>query len=238
MGTQELIDKIKSKGYWRIEIRPTKFEKLRVPTLGETQKLVKSCIVSLRGWDYPHWNQDTVQNMEDWVESWVDWEYFMEYWRFYQSAKFIHLFALHEDYMNMEEVLPRTYPPRPVHAGYLGFDSTVLQMTEIFEFAARLANNGILGPKAFISVGMHNVRDYQLIALDQTRLHFGLFSNYIHASEQPIVIETEIPEQELVTKPDEYALDYMINIFERFQWNNPPRQVFSEVQKKLRERRL
>ncbi|MBA7587009.1 hypothetical protein ES708_29019 [subsurface metagenome] len=238
MNQQGLIEKIKSKGYWRVAIRPTTFNKLHVPTLGEVQKLVQSCIVSLRGWDYPHWNQDTVQNMEDWVESWVDWKYFIEYWRFYQSGQFTHLFALHEDYMNMSDILPQNDPPRPSHTGYLGFDSTVLTLTEIFEFAARLANKGILGPKAFISVGVHNIRDYQLIALDRTRLHFGLFSNYVHASEHPIVIEKEIPEQELVAKPDEFALDYAINIFERFQWSNPPRQVFSEYQKKLRERRL
>lgn len=238
MNTQELIDKIKSKGYWRVEIRPTIFNKLRVPTLGEAQKLVQSCIVSLRGWDYPHWNQDTIQNIEDWVESWVDWKYFIEYWRFHQSGQFIHLFALHEDYMNGSNLLPRTYPPRPSHAGYLGFDSTVFQVTEIFEFAARLANKGILGSKVFISVGMHNIRDYQLIALDRTRSHFGLYSNYVHVFESPIVIEKEITEQKLVARPDEFALDFVVNLFERFQWNDPPRQVFSEDQKRLRERRL
>jgi hypothetical protein len=238
MSTQELIEKIKKKGYWRVEIRPTAFNKLRVPTLGEAQKLVQSCIVSFRGWDYPHWAQDTIQNVEDWVESWVDWKYFIEYWRFYQSGQFTHLFGLREDYEDVSDLLPQTSPPQPSHAGYLGFDSAVLQVTEIFEFAARLANKGILNPKAFISVGVHNIRDYQLIALDRTRLHFGLFTNYVHASESPIVIEREISEQELVSKPDEFALDYVIHIFELFQWNNPPRQVLSEYQKKLREGRL
>jgi hypothetical protein len=235
MNTQELIDKIKSKGYWRVEIRPTKFDKLRVPTLGGVQKLVQSCIVSLRGWDYPHWNQDTVQNMEDWVESWVDWKYFIEYWRFYQSGQFTHLFALHEDYMNTEEVLPIRYPPRPKRAGYLGFISTTYQITEIFEFAARLANKGVLGPQAFISVSLHNVKDHQLAAFDASRF---LRDDFVYSADTPIVIEREIPEQELVAKPDEFALDYVINIFERFQWSDPPRQVLGEDQKKLRERRL
>lgn len=235
MNTQELIDKIKSKGYWRVEIHPTIFNKLRVPTLGEAQKLVQSCIVSLRGWDYPHWNANTVRNMSDWVESWEDWQYYIEYWRFYQSGQFVHLFALHEDYMNMEEVLPTRYPPRPKRAGYLGFVSTTYQVTEIFEFAARLANKGMLNPKASISISLHNIRDHQLATWSGSR---HLPDNYVYPADTPIVIEREIPEQELVAKPDEFALDYVINIFERFQWNNPPRQVFSEDQKKLRERRL
>jgi hypothetical protein len=235
MNTQELINKIKSKGYWRVEIRPTKFEKLRIPTLGEVQKIVQSCVVSLRGWDYPHWNQDTVQNIGDWVESWVDWEYFIEYWRFYQSGQFIHHFALHEDHMNMEKVLPIHYPPRPKRAGYLGFVSATYQVTEIFEFAARLANKDMLSPRAFISVSLHNIKDHQLATWGGRRF---LEDSFVYSADTPIVIEREIPEQELVAKPDEFALDYVINIFEHFQWNNPPRQVLGEDQKKLRERRL
>jgi len=235
MNTPELIERIKAKGYWRVEIRPTIFERLRVPALGEVQKLVQSCIVSLRGWDYPYWNQDTVQNMEDWVESWVDWKYYIEYWRFYQSGQFIHLFALHEDYMNMEEVLPTRYPPRPKRAGYLGCVSAICQVTEIFEFAARLVNKGMLSPKAFVSVGLHNIKDHQLATFDASRF---LGDNYVYSADAPIIIEREIPEQELVAKPDEFALDYVINIFERFQWSNPLRQVLSEDQKRLRERRL
>ena len=64
---------MKSRGYWRVEIRPTKFDKLRIPTLSKAQEVIQSCIVTLRGWDYPHWNPNNVQNMEDWVEAWEDW---------------------------------------------------------------------------------------------------------------------------------------------------------------------
>lgn len=235
MSTQELIKKIQSKGYWRVEIRPTIFNKLHVPTLGEAQKIVKSCIVSLRGWDYPHWNQNTIQNMQDWVESWVDWDHFIEYWRFYQSGQFIHLFAIHEDHMNMEEILPISYPLKTKHAGYLGFVSALYQVTEIFEFAARLSNKGIFSPKAFISISLHNIKDHQLVTYGGSRF---LRNDYVHSTDTPILIEQEISDQDLVSKSDEFALDYIVNIFERFQWNNPPRQAFSEDQKKLREHRL
>jgi len=235
MNTQEIINKVESKGYSRVEMRPTKFDRLRISTLGEVQKLIKSCIVSLRGWDYPHWNQDVVQNIGDWVESWVDWRYFIEYWRFYQSGQFIHYFALHEDHMNMEEVLPICYPPRPKRVGYLGFLSATYQVTEIFEFAARLANKGMLSPRAFISISLNNIRDHQLVTWSGSR---HLPDNYVYSANTPIVIEREISEQELVSKSDEFALDYVINIFERFQWNNPPRQVLGEDQKRLRGHKL
>lgn len=233
MSTEQLLNKIKSKGYWRVEIRPTKFEKLRIPTFGEVQQLVRSCIVSWRGWDYPHWNQDTVRNIDEYVESWEDWERELEYWRFYRSGKFIHLIGL-QDYTDMDKALPKHHPPRPKRAGYLNFVSAIYQVTEIFEFAARLANKDILRPSASISIGLYNIKDHELASFGSGRLH----GNYVYTASDPIVIEKEIPQLELVSTPDEFALDFVVDIFERFQWNNPPRQVLSEDQKRLRERRL
>lgn len=218
-----------------VEIRPTRFDKLRIPTFSKAQEIVQSCIVTLRGWDYPHWNPNNVQNMEDWIEASEDWGEYIEYWRFYRSGKFIHVFALHEDYIDMEKALPIRYPQRPKRAGYLGFISATYQVTEVFEFAARLANKGALDPKAFVSIGLHSVKDHQLIAFDTSRF---LGDDYVYTSDGPIVIEKEIPEQDLIAKPDEFALDYIVEIFERFQWNNPPRQVLSEDQKKLRTFKL
>ena len=83
----QLINKIKTKGYWRVEIRPTKFEKLRIPTLSQARKIVESCAVLWRGWDYPHFHETTVQNRSDWVESWVDWQQYLEYWQFYHVCQ-------------------------------------------------------------------------------------------------------------------------------------------------------
>jgi len=231
MNTEQLLQKIKSRGYWKVEIRPTKFDKLRIPTLSKTQEVIQSCVVTLRGWDYPHWNHKNIQNMEDWVDAWEDWEEFIEYWRFYRSGKFIHVFALNEDYVDMKKILPLRDPPRPKREGYLGFISTTYRVTEIFEFAARLANKGVLNPKIFVSIGLYNIKDHQLATFDMNRF---LSDDYVYTTDVPIIIEKEISEQDLVANPDKFALDYIVEIFERFQWNNPPRQVLSEDQKKLR----
>jgi len=235
MSEEELINKIESKGYWRVEIRPTIFEKLRIPTFSQAQELAQSCVVLWRGWDYPHWNAKTVRNMSDWVESWEDWENEIEYWRFYRSGQFVHLFALHEDLIDVDKILPQRYPPRSPRNGYVSFLSTTYLVTEIFEFAARLANKDILRPSAFISIGLYNIKDHELVSFDFNRhLHDG----YVYVGDDPIIIEKEIPQQELVTNPDDFALDFIIEIFERFNWNNPPRQILAEDQRRLRERRL
>lgn len=235
MNEEQLLERIRSKGYWRVLIRPTSFEKLRIPTLGEVRQLVQSCIVYWRGWDYPHWNSDSVRNMADWVESSEDWDAHLEYWRFYRSGQFIHLFALHEDHMDVDKVLPIRYPPRPKRAGYVSTISTIFTLTEILEFAARLSNKGVLRPSALISVGLYNMKDHQLATFNSSRF---MPDSYVYNESEPIVIEREVPQQQLVATPDEFALDFVVEIFERFNWNRPPRQAFKEDQKRLRERRL
>lgn len=232
MSEEDVTNKIKSRGYWRVEIRPTSFEKLRIRTFSQARELVQSCIVLWRGWDYPHWNARTVRNMHDWVESWEDWEHEIEYWRFYRSGQFVHLFALREAYRN---ILPKRYPPRPPRTGYVSFLSTTYQVTEILEFAARLANKGILRPSAFISIGLHNIKDHELASFSASRF---LPDGYVYTTDDPIIIEEEVPQQKLATNPDDLALNFITEIFERFNWDNPPRNMLAEDQKRLRERRL
>lgn len=235
MNTKEIIDKIKLKGYWRVVIRPTQFEKLLIHSFSDIRKIVQDCSVSLRGWDYPHFDQQTVRNMEDWVEASIDWEHIIEYWRFYRSGQFIHLFGLHEDQFDFTTVLPRRSPPRKARAGYVVFTSITYQITEIYEFASRLANKGFLGSNIFISIELHNVTDYELVSVS-----FGRFlrDGYVHNDDNPIIIGREISAQDLITKSDDLAREYIIEMFERFQWNDPSREVIKEDQKKLKERRL
>lgn len=235
MSTEELINKIKSKGYWRVEIRPTVFDRFRIPTFSKVQELVQSCTVHWRGWDYPHWNTGTVQNMSDWVESSEDWGHHIEYWRFYRSGQLVHLFAAHEDHMDVESMLSIRYPPRPKRSGYLGTISTTYLLTEILELSARLANKDVLRPSAFISIGLYNMGDHQLEPFKANRF---FPDNYVFTTNTPIVIEKEIPQNELISNYDDFALDFVVEIFEHFNWNNPPRQTLSEDQKRLRQRRL
>ena len=98
MNTETLLNKIKSRGYWMVEIRPTKFDKLRIPTLSKAQEIIQSCIVTLRGWDYPHLSHRDTERTQgvNWVASWADFMGHLEYWRFYQSTQFLHLFSIRE----------------------------------------------------------------------------------------------------------------------------------------------
>ena len=86
-----------------------------------------------------------------------------------------------------------------------------------------------------VSVQLHNMGDHQLEMFQFSRL---LFREYVRTSNDPIVFEREISENELISDADRLGLDLAIEVFENFNWDNPPRQVFAEDQRKLREKRF
>jgi len=47
MNSDELLKKIHSEGYWRVNIRPTRFEKERIGSLAECKEVVEACQVQL-----------------------------------------------------------------------------------------------------------------------------------------------------------------------------------------------
>jgi hypothetical protein len=98
-----------------------------------------------------------------------------------------------------------------------------------------LANKNILHPSAFISIGLHNIKDHELVSFNASRF---MPDGYVYVTDEPIIMEKEISQQELVTNPDNLALNFIVEIFERFNWSNPSRKILAEDQKRLRERRL
>ena len=49
-----VLNKIRSRGYWRVVIRPTTFQEHRVPRYADLFPIIEKNSVQLRGWDYPH----------------------------------------------------------------------------------------------------------------------------------------------------------------------------------------
>lgn len=214
-----LLGKIHSTGYWRINIRPTRFQPDRIPSLSQCRDIIKEVKVSLRGWDYPHIDQRELLSGQDWIESRTDWMSHIEYWRFYQSAQFIHHLSCRED---------ADRPSRKV----LSMLGTLYTTTEVLLFASRLASKNLLEPAAQISI--------KLLGMDGRLLDEPgrvLSREYIARVDEITfdkVIETEL----LIATSSEIALDATVSIFERFNWEYPSRQVLVEDQRKLLERRL
>ena len=136
--TSGLLDLIKSRGHWRVEIRPTRFVPNRVERIAELYPLVERLSVRFRGWDYPHMDSRNGPHIDkDWVGQEFAWAHYKEIWRLYQSGKFIHVFALSEDWRDESDVWPAPPGWNPVidlhyglhtHAQWLAYEGIHLAL--------------------------------------------------------------------------------------------------------------
>jgi hypothetical protein len=226
---EELRAKIKSTGYWDITIRPTEFDRARVGTLGDCWDLVASSSVSWRGWDYPHVEIRGRELGDSWVQGSVDWDSYghLEIWRLWQSGQFKHLFACGEDYHKITHRAPAPGGP------YLLWVSAMLTLTEIFEFARRLAAKEILGGDVLIQVALHNMANR---ALTYWSFDDHLGREYL-GTLNSITYEVTVSPEALMSSSSHLAVDAAIHVYERFGWLNPPRRLIEDKQKVLLDRR-
>jgi len=233
---EKLLAEIKSQGYWRVEIHSTEYQDNRLPSRAAMQNLLSNATVSLRGWPYPYFNaKGTVYN-DKWLESQVEWSYYREYWRLYESGQWLHYTGLSGARMTREELFAGRLPLPPQHAGYLHVRGDILYtLTEIFHFAVGLAHGGILDPTAFMSIQLHNTRDYMLF--ESPNRFFP--HEYVNQSGRLIEQQKSITVGQLAAIADEVALKMAIKVFSVFGWVPGEAAVrnLSEDQKKLVERR-
>lgn len=239
MTTQSPSEVVRSGPFWRVLIRPASFVPERIKTLKECWELVESCRVALRGWDYPHVDRENRENGSDWIASWVSFGRHQEYWRFFQSAQFVHVFSFEEDAIRKkaEERAQESIDWRPdgfQASGYLEVNWTTFRITEIFEFASRLGQRGLMGDAVSITISMNQVRDRVLFVMDPMRAWWGFYA----ATQDVLEKSWSFSRESLMGNTVELALDAVFWFFERFGWMDPPREVFSNDQKKLLERRL
>lgn len=224
--------------HWRVVIRPTVFVEDRIRTLGKCWNLMESSRVSLRGWDYPHVDSQNRANGVDWIESWCKFRVHQEYWRLYQSGQFLHLFSFKED-LQRDKAEARARDDIQISSnfqpsGYLDVVSTLWTITEIFEFAARLAEKEVLDASAIVQIGMIGVKNRVLFTWDADRVWWRLYA----ANQESLSNEWPVETSQLLAESSELALSAAEWFFERFQWTNPPRNILRNDQERLLKRRF
>ncbi|MCE5314034.1 MAG: hypothetical protein ABFD49_07165 [Armatimonadota bacterium] len=162
------IHDLKSGAHWRVVVRPDDFDSGRISELAKCEHIVASSQVNWRGWPYPFFDSSALQIGSDWIACFGELNPYREYWRYYQSGQFAHLFGFREEWYQKEaEIAAETtktfwhngYEPQ----GYLDLTMTINTITEIFEFAARLAISNELGDNAHIKIELVNAKDRLLI---------------------------------------------------------------------------
>jgi hypothetical protein len=229
----DILQKIKTRGYWEVNIRPNEFMDNRIESLGKCKEIIRELAVELRGWDYPHY--DTKQHPTsgiNYVEQSSDWQDKIEFWRYYQSGQFVHYFGIWEDWQDQRTLWGNRLTNKS--GEILHIFSALFHFTEIYEFASRLALKGLLGKSCKISITLHGTKGRTLVMLDPGRILDGIYQSTLELIPHDVSITTD----NLVAKVAELAMDHTVWVFQRFNWDNVPRGVLQEEQKNLIERRL
>jgi hypothetical protein len=231
MTSDEALDRIRSRGHWRINVRPSGFDHTRIPRISDLVDAVASARVDLRGWPYPYFDQSEPPTiLTDHIQQVVSWGTHHELWRFYQSAQFIHLFAMREDWWD-----PKAGEPNLKSGSTLSLQGTLFTLTEVFLFAARLAEIFALGPEVTVSYKLVDLGGRQLQTFAPNRVPLGPYRRTaaeLHEFGQDVTRPAEF----LMANAGEIAVDEAIKVYERFTWV-PARENVAEDQRHFLERR-
>jgi hypothetical protein len=156
----ELIDKIRQVGHWRVNIRPNR-RLVDELSFQQCTDLVTRKRVSIRGWDFPHLStrndeQTGFANIDNYIEHWIEWDMFLEFWRMYKSGQFLTYKALNRDVLAGENYDSNNSEFHVVDAIYT--------VSEFVEFAQRLVDSNLLGSRVSISVSLLNASNRRLVA--------------------------------------------------------------------------
>lgn len=153
----------------------------------------------------------------------------IEHWTLFRSGQFVYNFALAEQFIGTE-----VWRTSPIHfvpsAGkkYINIDRTIITVSLIFEFAARMAYYQILVPAADIEIELHDVDGRELSYMQSGR---SLDRPYWCKTEN-VTIRRTVSTDELSSQARELALDASLDLFAAFGWK-PSKDLLREDQDRI-----
>lgn len=228
-----IIEKIKSRGYWRILFQPLTYKE-QIGELRDCKKIVERNAVLVRGWDFPHIPRREGDDTDllpgnNYYEGWVDWSHHKELWRFFQSCQFISFRGFWEDWSDEEIIRPE---PRS-DIKRLGVLTTIYQVAEIYEFLSGLAREGIYREGVKVSITLFDTEHRELWLEDRSR---APFMDTRRTGALNVDYNKEYSETKLKENSIELSTDAILYIFHRFEWE-PSKDHIRKEQEELFKRR-
>ncbi len=223
----EAKTKIQTRGNWEIVMRPVKYAAKRVENILALEEILRGARVSIRGWDFPHFSQESRATTvaDDSIAQSVSWDAYNEVWQFYQSGQLRHLSGLTEDWRTSGGFVPATSNWQP--GKFLGIERTIYRMMETFILAGRLAGTPAGAEQMYIRATLHGLQNREL-----EPSHDMIPPVVPHVSSLPeIRFDGEFDRGDLTRAPTDFALRWSQELFRRFHWDAP-----MDVLKALAER--
>jgi hypothetical protein len=220
---QTLAEKIKTKGYWAITIRPAQFREAHIPSRDQLFTLVHDTAVSSNGRIIPSVDgpADSLVSGSDWIEFNSEWGADLQSWRLYQSGQFVLLLGVWTDWDG-------TSPWRPISTSSdrtLPLWDSLATFVAIYEFAARLSLTVAGSDQMVVSIMIKNLRDAQLVqdspSKRSLRQHVFQGDEFTYPAGKP----TPIARAELVGSSRELAARAASDLLGRFGLQTTPEVV-------------
>lgn len=165
----------------------------------------------------------------------------LEYWRLYQSTQFLYLGSVRE--VTEPVWAARIRSAMEWHArgavdvasvpGFLSLTECIYNVTEYFEFAARLVQAEVYVDPITVTISVKGVAGFMLAAEPNRRWR----SEYVTRASE-LNYERTLAPADLISSAADHALTCALWLFERFGWLNPNVDALRTDQQKLLTHRL
>jgi len=223
LADTDILKKVWSKPRWRIGIRPTEFKRARFKDLEQCRQFMISSYVRVQGWfPYPWFSKDALESGDEWIAGEIDMSEagrvsHMERWVLFRSAQFAHNRAFDEipqlgDRVHVLEILDTA--------------------TAAFEFAARMAQHGVLSPEAVITFELYGLAGRGLTWPKDIFGDSDAVGKNCWCQDESFAVARQSVPANLQAKRRELALEVAVEIYSNFGWSDPPKDLLREAQLK------
>lgn len=213
--TAPLLQKLESRGYWRVEIRPADFVERRVPSVKVLQKAIEKARVELRGWDFPHIPQTwDIPESQSWTGVETDWSSHVEIWRAFLSGQFVYRGGVWSDWIDQRHFGGGRQNWKPGTG--MPIVSSLWSITEFCEFAARFSQTEAGGDAMVLGISFHGLKDRVLFGDHERRVWF---EDYGPARLNDFAFTRTLSRAELISTAARVAVSCSAELFELFGWN-------------------
>jgi ribosomal protein L37AE/L43A len=209
------LDRIASRGYWRVVIRPGGYRSSRIPNVLDLRKQLRRLSVHSPGLFFPRVPaRESAPAGADFDQWSGGREPYLEAWRFYQSGQLVHNASIPEDWQEPDGL-------RPIEGGWapgkiLRVTHTIHRLMEVCELAARIASSDGVGDYLEVSVWIMGLRG-RIPWLDDDGGHFFGESN--RARIQEFGKRWFMPRPSFMSDPKALARDAASELFRYFGWD-------------------
>lgn len=225
-----ITDEIRRHPYYSVRLRPAGLAgKL---ALSDAKTLAMKNAVQLRGWDFPHFDANTVASTPEYVFNTVSWGNHLELWRLYRSGQFVYLGNVWDVFEDIQKRLRAEFD-RDVIAnesqkasvtGCLSFIGMIYSVTEFCLFCARLAK-AIEARSIDLDISLHGVGGWALVTGDPAVPWHQFYQS------QSDEIQVLAPGADVMADPVAASATALETIFQCFNWDNPAPAIASWQQR-------